>query len=49
MYLQIGECHVTGQVMGLTHDKYGEEVCAWVRVHPGYDATAKELTVWCEN
>ena len=41
--------HVAGQVIGVPHDKYGEEVCAWVRIQPGCNATAKELTVWCKK
>ena len=47
--MYFSECHVTGQVIGVPHDKYGEEVCAWVRMQPGCNATAKELTVWCER
>lgn len=36
-------------MIGIPHDKYGEEVCAWVRIHPGCDATAEQLTLWCKQ
>ena len=31
------------QVIGIPDDKYGEEVVAWVKLHPGHSASAEEL------
>jgi len=36
------------QVVGIPCSKYGEEVVAWVRLHPGHSATADELQRWCK-
>ncbi|GEP05830.1 AMP-binding protein [Methylobacterium oxalidis] len=34
-------------VFGVPDDRYGEEVCAWVRLRPGAAATAEELRAFC--
>ncbi|QVM89565.1 AMP-binding protein [Pseudomonas entomophila] len=36
------------QVVGIPCSKYGEEVVAWIRLHPGHRATAEELQQWCK-
>jgi fatty-acyl-CoA synthase len=37
------------QVIGVPDAKYGEEVCAWVRLRPGHRATAEELRDYCRG
>jgi fatty-acyl-CoA synthase len=37
------------QVIGVPDRKYGEEVCAWVRLRDGQEATAKELQAFCRG
>ena len=37
------------QVIGIPDKKYGEEVCAWVRLQPNSAATAEDLEAWCEG
>ncbi|MFJ4375151.1 AMP-binding protein [Pseudomonas japonica] len=37
------------QVIGIPCDRYGEEIVAWVKFHPGHSATAEELQAWCKN
>jgi fatty-acyl-CoA synthase len=34
------------QVIGVPCSKYGEEIVAWVRLHPGHAATGDELREW---
>ncbi|MBI6895410.1 AMP-binding protein [Pseudomonas putida] len=36
------------QVVGIPCSKYGEEVVAWIRLHPGHSASAEELQLWCK-
>jgi fatty-acyl-CoA synthase len=36
------------QVVGVPSTKYGEEVMAWVKLHPGGRATEEELTQFCQ-
>ena len=36
------------QVIGVPCSKYGEEVVAWIKLHPGHSATADELHGWCK-
>ena len=36
------------QVIGIPCNKYGEEVVAWIKLHPGHVASAEELQVWCK-
>ena len=36
------------QVIGIPCSKYGEEVVAWIKLHPGHVASAEELQVWCK-
>ncbi|PYC28619.1 AMP-binding protein [Pseudomonas mosselii] len=36
------------QVVGIPCSKYGEEVVAWIRLHPGHSASAEELQQWCK-
>jgi fatty-acyl-CoA synthase len=35
------------QVIGVPDEKYGEELCAWVKLRPGSELTAEEVRVYC--
>jgi fatty-acyl-CoA synthase len=35
------------QVFGVPDDRYGEEVCAWVRCKPGHTLDKDALRQWC--
>jgi fatty-acyl-CoA synthase len=35
------------QVIGVPDARYGEEICAWVRLHEGVTATADEILTFC--
>jgi fatty-acyl-CoA synthase len=37
------------QVIGVPDAKYGEELCAWIQLHEGFDITEKELREFCRN
>jgi fatty-acyl-CoA synthase len=37
------------QVIGVPDLKYGEAVCAWVRLRPGHEATDEELRAFCRG
>jgi fatty-acyl-CoA synthase len=37
------------QVIGVPDAKYGEEVCAWVRLRDGQQATAEEIREFCRG
>jgi fatty-acyl-CoA synthase len=37
------------QVIGVPDAKYGEELCAWIRLHEGRDTTAEELRDFCRS
>ncbi|MEP4484237.1 MAG: AMP-binding protein [Halioglobus sp.] len=37
------------QVFGIPDSKMGEEVCAWVQLHPGKSMTEDELKLFCEG
>jgi fatty-acyl-CoA synthase len=37
------------QVVGLPDLKYGEELCAWVKLKPGAAATAEEIQGFCKG
>ena len=37
------------QVIGVPDAKYGEEVCAWVRVHAGQHASEDEIREFCRG
>jgi fatty-acyl-CoA synthase len=37
------------QVIGVPDAKYGEELCAWVRLKEGASATGDELREWCKG
>jgi len=36
------------QVIGIPDSKYGEEIVAWIKFHPGQTATEEELHCWCK-
>jgi fatty-acyl-CoA synthase len=37
------------QVFGVPDPRYGEEICAWVRVRPGEELTAEEVRAFCRD
>jgi fatty-acyl-CoA synthase len=37
------------QVIGVPDEKYGEELCAWVKLRPGAELTAEELRAYCTD
>ena len=37
------------QVIGVPDGKYGEEVCAWIRLREGYQATEQEVRDFCRG
>ena len=37
------------QVIGVPDPHYGEELCAWVRLHDGETATAEEIRAFCQG
>ncbi|MBH3428178.1 AMP-binding protein [Pseudomonas alkylphenolica] len=37
------------QVIGIPCSRYGEEIVAWIKFHPGHSASEIELQQWCKN
>jgi len=37
------------QVIGVPDERYGEELCAWVRLKEGHTADGDELRAWCKG
>ena len=37
------------QIVGIPDAKYGEEVVAWIKFHPGHTANELELQTWCKS
>ena len=37
------------QVIGVPDERYGEEIVAWVKFHPGHVVSALELHTWCKG
>ena len=37
------------QVIGVPDEKYGEELCAWVKLRPGAALTADEVRAYCQG
>ncbi|MBF8677634.1 AMP-binding protein [Pseudomonas fulva] len=37
------------QVIGIPCSRYGEDIVAWVKLHPGHQAAAEELQAWCKS
>ena len=37
------------QVIGIPDQRYGEELCAWVRLHDGETASAEEIRAFCQG
>jgi fatty-acyl-CoA synthase len=37
------------QVIGVPDPKYGEEICAWIKLHAGQSATAEEIRDFCKG
>ncbi|HEK1685412.1 TPA: AMP-binding protein [Pseudomonas putida] len=36
------------QVIGIPCSRYGEEIVAWIKLHPGHSASAEGLQAWCK-
>ena len=37
------------QVIGVPDDRYGEEICAWVKLRPGASASEEEIRAFCRG
>ena len=37
------------QIVGIPDAKYGEEIVAWIKFHPGHAANELELQTWCKS
>ncbi|WP_210643769.1 AMP-binding protein [Pseudomonas sp. Tri1] len=37
------------QVIGIPCSRYGEEIVAWIKFHPGHSATEQALQAWCKD
>ncbi|WP_095109996.1 AMP-binding protein [Pseudomonas sp. Irchel 3E20] len=37
------------QIVGIPDSKYGEEIVAWIKFHPGHCANELELQTWCKR
>ena len=37
------------QVIGVPDPQYGEEICAWIKLHGGQSATAEEIREFCKG
>ncbi len=37
------------QVIGVPDDRYGEEICAWVKLRPGVSSTEEEIKAFCRE
>ena len=37
------------QIVGIPDAKYGEQVVAWIKFHPGHTANELELQTWCKS
>jgi fatty-acyl-CoA synthase len=37
------------QVVGVPDRRYGEELCAWIRLHPGHAADEAEIRAFCDG
>ncbi|MCF8976303.1 AMP-binding protein [Pseudomonas edaphica] len=37
------------QIIGIPDERYGEEIVAWVKFHPGHVANELELQTWCKG
>ena len=37
------------QIFGVADDRYGEELCAWIRTKPGEALTAEEIRAFCQG
>src|SRR5207253_4028223 len=48
-YLHTHPAVLDVQVVGLPDERYGEEVCAWVRLRPGASLTEGELKEFCRG
>lgn len=48
-YIYTHECVADVQVVGIPCEKYGEEIVAWVQLHPGDIITEDELKEYCKG
>ena len=43
------EAVAEAQVFGVPDSRWGEEVCAWIRLRPGFDLSEEALRHWCRQ
>lgn len=36
-------------MIGIPDERYGEEIVAWIKFHPGHVANELELQAWCKD
>ena len=48
-FLYTHECVADVQVVGIPCEKYGEEIVAWVQLHPGDSLSVDELKEYCKG
>jgi fatty-acyl-CoA synthase len=48
-YLHTHSCILDVQVVGLPDERFGEEICAWVRLRPGTALTEEALKEFCRG
>jgi len=36
-------------VIGVPDDRYGEEICAWVKLRPGENASEEDIRAYCRD
>ncbi|HKM36378.1 MAG TPA: AMP-binding protein [Thiopseudomonas sp.] len=48
-YIYTHECVADVQVVGIPCEKYGEEIVAWVQLHPGDSMSVDELKEFCKG
>ncbi|MNC60383.1 putative sulfoacetate--CoA ligase [compost metagenome] len=37
------------QVVGIPDDRYGEEIVAWIKCHPGHEVSDEQLREYCKG
>ena len=39
----------SAEVIGVPDKKYGEEICAWIKLRPGHEASQQEIRDFCRD